>query len=179
MLERQVHRGDQLVEVFFQVLAAGGGLSPFPEHGQDGTLHGLGNGVIGFLDTGQHGAGEGFHIGLPDTFEAFGDTGVDAGEDDARVAPGPHQHSGGHGLRHFGERTPRGVAAGLDGHEHVVSRVPVGDGKYVEVVDGLAVGGQCGGAAADEVQVKVCVNSVHLMRGCSSGTSPTSGVSGR
>ena len=179
MLERQVHGSDQLVEVLLQVLAAGGGLRSFPEHGQDGAFHGLGNGVVGFFDTGQHGFGEGVHIGLPDAFKAFGDAGVDAGEDDTRVAPGAHQHSGGHGLRHLGERTPRCLAAGLDGHIHIVPRVPVGDGKDVEVVDGLAVGGQSGGATADEVQVKVCVNSVHLMRGCSSGTSPTSGVSGR
>ena len=160
-----------MVEVFVEVLAFGGGLRPLPEHGQDSALDGLGNGVVGFFDTGQHGLGECFHVGFLDAFEALGDAGEDAGKDDAGVAPGAHQHPGGHGFRHFGQGGAFGPAARLDSHIHIVSRVPVGDGEDVEVVHGLPVGGQRRGAAADEVQVEVCVDAFHLMRGCSSGTS--------
>ena len=103
MLQRQVHRGDQVVEILVQVLAARRGLRPFPEHGQDGALHGLGDGVVGFLDTGEHGAGESFRIGLMDIGQAFGEPGEHAGKDDAGVAPGAHQHPGGDGFRHLGE----------------------------------------------------------------------------
>ena len=109
--------------------------------------------MIGLLDPGLHGTGEGFHIGFPDIGKALGEAREHAGEDDAGVAPGAHQHPGGDGFRHLGKRSPGRGAAGLDGHEHVVARVPVGDGEDVEVVDFLAVEAQPCGAAADEVQV--------------------------
>ena len=88
-----------------------------------------------------------------DAFETLGDTGEDPGQDDPGIAPGAEKHPGGDGFRHLGEGGPGGLAARPGGHEHVVARVPVGDGEDVEVVDGLPVGGERGGAAADEVQV--------------------------
>ena len=102
MLQGQVHRGDQEVEVFIEVLAARGGLGSLPEHGQDRAFHGLGDGVVGLLDPGQHGAGEGVRIGLADIGQALGEPGEHPRKDDAGIAPGAHQHPGGDGFRHFG-----------------------------------------------------------------------------
>ena len=45
------------------------------------------------------------------------------------------------------------MAAGFDGHIHIVSGIPVRDGEDIEVIDGLTLPGQTGGTATDEVQV--------------------------
>ncbi len=103
VLERQVHRADEKVEVFVQVPASGRCFHGFPENGEDGSFHGFGNGMVGFFHTGLHGAGEGLDTGLPLPGKALGDTGEDAGQDDPGVAPGPREHAVRDGLGHLAD----------------------------------------------------------------------------
>ena len=49
----------------------------------------------------------------------------------------------------------RDLRAGVDGHEHIVPGVTVGDGENVEIVDFLTSGGKGCRPATDKFQVKL------------------------
>ena len=103
VLEREVHRAGQQVEVFVQVPASRRRFHGLPENGEDGPFHGFGNGMIGFLHAGLHGAGEGVDTGLALPGKPLGDAGEDAGQDDPGIAPGPREHAVRDGLGHLAD----------------------------------------------------------------------------
>ena len=93
VLEAQVHAGDPQVEVLFQAGRSFGRGDAFPQDGEDGAFDGLGDGVVGLADGRFHGLSEGGDIGLLQALEAFGEACEDAGQDDAGVAAGAHEHA--------------------------------------------------------------------------------------
>ena len=153
MFQRQVHAGDHQVEVFFQACRPVRRRGTLPKDGEDGSFHRLGNCVIGRFHAGAHGGAEGLGIRFLQLGEALGHTRKNAGEDNPGIAARTQEHALGDRIRHLGQVVPAGVAAGLHGHVHVVPGVSVGDGKYVQVVDRLAVLGKTCRSAPDHVQV--------------------------
>ena len=152
-LQRKVHAGYHQIHVLLYGRRAVGRVYAFPEHGEDGPFHRMGNGAVGFFHGSGHGLGEGLDIGLLKPLEGLSHTGEDAGKDDAGIAPGPQQHPGRHRCGHLGQRVSGGVGTGLDGHVHVVARIAVRNGKHIQLIDFLTVPLQPGGTALNQVQV--------------------------
>ena len=162
MLERQVHRGDQQVEIFLEGPALVGRCDPFAENGQDGALHGLGNGLVGCGHAAGHRLFEMLDVGLFQAFHPLCDAGEDTAQDHARVAAGAHQHSLRYGCGRVAQQPGIDAAARLDGHIHIVSRVSVGNGEDIQVVDGGPVRVEPRRAAADEFEVFFTAEKFHL-----------------
>ena len=165
MLERAVHPGDEPVEVGFEILAFSGGCHAFPKDGQDGAFHGYGDGLISVFHSAFHGFFEGLQVCFPDAGKSPRNTGKNAREDDAGISAGAHEHPLRNGFRSFADRAGLHAASGLQGHKHIVARIPVGDGEDVQVVDGLAMGIQPGAAAADHRQEEGSIQCIHHFSG--------------
>ena len=157
MLQGDIHGGNPLVEELLQRGGVHGGIDTLPQDGEDGALHWLGHGLVGLGDAGFHCGGEVLHIGLFQSGESLGDACEYAREDDSGVAAGAEEHSVRHGIGHFSQARTAGVAAGLDGHKHIVAGVSVRDGEDIKVVYGLAVLCELCGSSANQVKVQVSV----------------------
>jgi hypothetical protein len=111
-------------------------------HGQDGPLDRPHHGPAGQVGRVPQGIGQhlGLHTRLGRLGHALGHPPQELGEDDPRIAPGPHQRAVADGLAHLGQVRP-GVDLGQLGHHgfggqgHVGAGVAIGHGIDIEPVD--------------------------------------------
>ena len=119
---------------------------------EDRPLHRDRDGPVGLIHAVGQGPVDGGEIGGLHVLQGVGDAGEDPGENDAGIPPGAQEHALGRRGRDFSETVAPGGGqlrrAGVDGHIHIVSGIPVGDRKHVEIVDALSVGGKIGRAGA-------------------------------
>ena len=131
-----------------------GTLGSRPHDGQDGALGGVHDRLISALDAGVHGLGKVRDGGGLLLLQGTGDTAEEDGEDDAGVAAGTAEHilchaTGASAQGHSGVELE--VIDPTHGHGHIGTGIPIGHRKHVHIVDGLAVGGQQIGSAAQHL----------------------------
>ena len=147
----------------------GGPAGAQPGDGQNGTLGGLHDRLVGGGHTAVQGCGEVGAVGGIPVLEGLGKAPEEQGQDDPGVAPGPPQQGVGVGLGrrpHPGEGLlPQLGGGGGDGHAHVGAGVPVGDREDVELVDLLLLGADGGRRVDDHPGQQRPVNgSSHVQR---------------
>ena len=118
------------------------------DDGEYGALDGLSDGLVCLLAAQLEGSRQTLTVKDGGVFQAGAEALEELREDDAAVAPGAHEGAAGHGGGDIGGGGA-GYACGLlhdglHGQVHVGAGVAVGDGEYVEGVDGVDVGGQQG-----------------------------------
>ena len=139
---------------FFKVCLLGGPLrrphGGQAGHGEDGALGGLHDGLVGGGHALLHGGGEFGGPGALIALQALGEPPEEQGENDAGISPGAPEKGRGCDGYSLVQGGGLGLAelrhGGADGHGHIGARVPVGDGEDVQVVDGLFLGCDGGGA---------------------------------
>ena len=136
--------------------AFGGALGSQPADGQDGTLGGFHNRLVGSLHTHFECGGKVGGIGGGLVLQGFGEAAEQQAGDNAGVAACAAQHSGGSGLTGF--RHGAGVGqvfqlgtGGADGHAHIGAGVAVGNREYVQFIHAGALVGNIVGAGKDGV----------------------------
>ena len=119
-----------------------GPASPVPRQagdGEHGALSGLHHRPVGGDDPGVQGIGQVDAIHGLLILHHLGKAPEDQGQNDPGVAPGPPEHgrgADGRGLAHgVGGFLPQLSGGGADGQAHIGSRVPVGNGEDVELID--------------------------------------------
>ena len=126
---------------------------------QHRALGGLHNGLVGGGHTFLHGGGEGGGVSGLHALQGLGKAPEQQGEDDAGVAPGtPKQGGGGDGGWPAPRRRERSCAAPSAAVSMVMDILvpvsPSGHGEYVQIVDGLLLGRDSGGAVQDHLLEK-------------------------
>ena len=125
-----------------------------PHNRQDGAFGGVHDRLISALDASIHGAGK---LSRPSALLLLQGTRYPTekdGEDNAGIAAGAAQHilcrPAGAGTQRHSRIKPE-VIDPAHGHGHIRTGIPIGHRKHVHIVDGLAVGGQEIGSAAQHL----------------------------
>ena len=152
-------RHDRAVQDLHQGLVARRhrGRRRFPHDGEDRALDGVHDRLVGGIAGGGQGAGQVGPAGRRRPAQALAQPPQHLGEDDARVAPGPHQRPVADGLAGGRHVVGAFVEAGhhrLQGEGHVGAGVAVGHRVDVEPVEPVLVGPQ-GVTEADDAGPQV------------------------
>ena len=123
--------------------------------GKHRALGGLHHRAVGGGDALLHGGGQLCAVRLGQPLEHLAHAPEQQGQDNAGVAAGAPQQSGGRdlgGLLQCGRLHPPQLGhGGLDGQGHIGAGVAVGHRENVQVVDALLLGGDAGGAEGDHL----------------------------
>ena len=150
---------DGLVQYELGVVLLAGGLQRTlggqAGDGEDRALGGLHHRAVGSGNALLHGLGQQGAVGGVMALEDLAHAAEQQGQNDAGVAPGTPEQAGGRqlgGLVHGGGLgLAELVHRRLDGQGHIGAGVAVGHRKYVQVVDGLFLRGDAGGAEGDHL----------------------------
>ena len=126
------------------------------QHRQNGSLHGLGHCPVSAGTAHFHGVGQDGHIGLTMPRKALGQAAEELGENDPGIPPRTEDGRAREALGQVGQvplTMLNGTEAVFEGHDHIGSRVAVGDGEYVQIVDLGAVGLQVSEAVPQHIPI--------------------------
>ena len=159
---------EQRFELVLRRAKRQGAVGAFAGDRQHRALDGVDDGRVGLFDAGAERFREGAGVGFGDPLEAVGEAAEELREDDAGVAPRPHQHAPGDRLgddadRRFVDRRD-GFRARGHGRRHVGAGVAVRDREDVQFVDAVDVVAQLDRAVGHHALEQAAVDQkcVHL-----------------